>query len=36
MYISFSDRFVAGESYFAAVADALESARDEIFVTDWA
>jgi len=30
------DRFVDGESYFAAVADALESAKDEIFIADWA
>ena len=29
-------RFVDGEGYFSAVADALESAREEIFVTDWA
>ncbi|XP_065912688.1 phospholipase D2-like [Dysidea avara] len=28
--------FVDGESYFAAVADALESAKDEIFIADWA
>lgn len=29
-------RFVDGEGYMSAVADALESARDEIFLADWA
>jgi len=28
-------RFVDGASYMAAVADALEAAREEIFITDW-
>ncbi len=30
-----SRRFVDGEGYMAAVADALMAARDEIFITDW-
>ena len=29
-------RFVNGEDYMSAVADALESARDEIYITGWA
>lgn len=29
-------RFVDGESYMSAVADALMSANDEIFIADWA
>ena len=29
-------RFVDGEGYMVAVADAMESAKDEIFITDWA
>lgn len=28
-------RFVDGESYFDALADALESAEEEIFITGW-
>ena len=28
-------RFVCGEKYFSAVADALESAEQEIFIMDW-
>lgn len=28
-------RFVDGASYMAAVADALGSAKEEIFITDW-
>ena len=28
-------RYVDGESYMAAVADAILAARDEIFITDW-
>lgn len=28
-------RFVDGSSYFEAVADALEKAKEEIFITDW-
>lgn len=28
-------RFVDGESYFDSVADALESAEEEIFLTGW-
>ncbi|KAM3823440.1 phospholipase D2 isoform 2-T3 [Vipera latastei] len=30
-----SCRFLNGEGYFAAVADALVQAREEIFITDW-
>ena len=29
-------RFVDGENYMSAVADALMSAKDEIFIADWA
>ncbi|XP_076810877.1 phospholipase D1-like isoform X2 [Clavelina lepadiformis] len=32
---SYADWFVDGSSYFAAVADAMESAKEEIFITDW-
>lgn len=28
-------RFVDGEAYFDGVADALESAEEEIFITGW-
>ena len=28
-------RFVDGASYMSAVADALETAKSEIFITDW-
>ena len=28
-------RFVDGASYFEAVAEALEKAKEEIFITDW-
>jgi len=28
-------RFVDGASYMAAVADGLEAAKEEIFITDW-
>lgn len=28
-------RFVNGAGYFAAVADALMQAKEEIFITDW-
>ena len=31
----FARWFVDGSSYFEAVADALEKAREEIFITDW-
>ena len=31
----FIGRFVDGESYFDSVADALESAEEEIFLTGW-
>lgn len=30
-----STRFVDGRSYFEAVADALEKAKEEIYITDW-
>jgi len=32
----YNNRFVDGETYFAAVADALDSAKDEIFIAGWA
>lgn len=28
-------RFIDGDSYFSAVADALEAAQEEIFISDW-
>ena len=28
-------RFVDGASYMSAVADAIETAKQEIFITDW-
>ena len=28
-------RFVDGAGYMAAVADAMEAAKEEIFITDW-
>ena len=28
-------RFIDGCTYFSAVAEALESAKEEIFITDW-
>lgn len=28
-------RFIDGDSYFSAVADALEEAQEEIFISDW-
>ena len=28
-------RFIDGEGYFSAVADAIKKAKDEIFITDW-
>ena len=28
-------RFVDGAGYMAAVADGLEAAKEEIFITDW-
>ena len=28
-------RFVDGESYMVAVADAIVAAKDEIYITDW-
>ena len=28
-------RFVDGSGYFSAVADALDAAKEEIFITDW-
>jgi membrane-anchored glycerophosphoryl diester phosphodiesterase (GDPDase) len=31
----FPCRFVDGASYFEAVAEALEKAKEEIFITDW-
>lgn len=31
----FSCRFVDAKSYFEAVADALEKAKEEIYITDW-
>ena len=30
-----TSRFVNGAGYFAAVADALMQAKEEIFITDW-
>ncbi|OWF47594.1 Phospholipase D1 [Mizuhopecten yessoensis] len=32
---SYAKWFVDGDSYFSAVADALESAKEEIYITDW-
>ena len=29
------DRFQDAASYMSAVADAMEAAREEIFITDW-
>ncbi len=29
------DRYVNGNGYFSDVADALEQAKEEIFITDW-
>jgi phospholipase D1/2 len=29
------NRFVDGDSYFSAVANALEEAKEEIFISDW-
>ncbi|XP_053473533.1 phospholipase D1-like [Ictalurus furcatus] len=29
------DRYVNGSGYFADLADALENAKEEIFITDW-
>lgn len=31
----FDYRFIDGEGYFAAVADAIKKAKEEIFITDW-
>ena len=31
----FFPRYADGATYMAAVADALESAQEEIFITDW-
>ena len=33
--IFMNSRFIDGSSYFEAVADALEKAKEEIFITDW-
>ena len=35
MSFHFICRFVDGANYFAAVADALENAQEEIFIADW-
>ncbi|XP_060083153.1 phospholipase D1-like [Ylistrum balloti] len=32
---SYAKWFVDGDSYFSAVGDALESAKEEIYITDW-
>ena len=32
---TFYYRFIDGDSYFSAVADALEAAQEEIFISDW-
>lgn len=29
------DRYVNGSGYFSDLADALEKAKEEIFITDW-
>lgn len=31
----FIDRYVNGNGYFSDLADALEQAKEEIFITDW-
>lgn len=35
MVYSFSLRYVNGNGYFVDLADALEQAKEEIFITDW-
>ena len=35
MFVYDINRFVHGEDYMAAVADAILKAKEEIYITDW-